>query len=236
MSKISEHYKWQFLKRNSDYQALYDFYMRLAKEEQEQEQEDDGLSGADYFLEDFFQEYKMQELLDYKNDNCPPGTFNKYRLTFVEIGPYSFNQVRDRIIFTNCANSKFEMNAMEENIIGKFNYLEKRDEKNLVTITLDISTPLFETELKQFFDKIIKYYENPGTKNQLKGYGDEKELEGLLCAYDLKDSGCTAVEIYRILKSKKLKSYKNETPENINSSIGRFVKRSIKFVKHAKDL
>ena len=233
MNKMSEHYKWQFLRRNCEYQILYDLYLKLTEE-------DDGTLENEVFLENFFQEYNMQELLDYKNEKCPPGTFNKYRVTFHQIGPYSINQVRDREIFSPSIDIKglmvAEGNILEMKIMNKFFYLEDHREKNLLTITLDISTPISKKDLKQFYEKLPMNVIKVSTKGELKNYGNEKDLEALIYTYEKRNSNHSYGRIYKYLKLNNLKTFPDETPEQINASMKQFFERSQHFVTHAKRL
>ena len=227
MEKISTYYKWQFLRRNNDYQTLYEFYKKFYKDNEDYMQ-------VEFFVEDFLKKYSLNRILDYSCKTCPDDLFAIKEIQYHTIGPYSLDEFNDQ---KNFINIKHDF-ATSTN--GKFDYLKNNDKK-LLTVTIDISGEVSALEIKSFSDKLKPFFKMKEKKGQLKGYLKESDyFETLLITYDLKKiNNKSYQETYRELKKRKLKYVNNDysnDKESIKSTIQQDVERAESLISNAVTL
>lgn len=218
---IYTNYKWQFLRRNKDYQSCYDLYELFYKKE-----EDSLLK--EWFVEESCDKFQINEMVDYKKENCESNIFIKKNIIFHQLGPYSLDDLNGH------QDALFNIwHEFEASTAGKFDYL-KADEKSLLTITIDIATPVSSKEMKLFFKVLEGSFKNYGTKNILKAYRDEKKLKSYLVAYDEKYiNGLSYSKIYKKLQSKGLRPVTKEHSDVISADINQLLERANLIIENA---
>lgn len=225
-------YKWQFLKRNLEYQVCYDFFSKFYKNNKIDSEDESQIYFEDEARESFMIEscnyFKINALIDYNDPECPEDLFLLEKINYHQLDRFSLKQLKDNDRPCNL------LHEFESSLIGHFGYLKSNDQ-NLLTITIDISKPFSKDALLFFLNEIKSKnkLEIKGTKNIFKGLNSEQNIEALLVTFDEKEKGSTLQEIYKILKSKNL--YSGPT-DNINATISQLNKRAQELVKSSKDL